>query len=320
MSQSNYNKHLERQIRRKLGKDTPIPEEFRSLLDSINQTYIQHERDRAMLERAMQISSEELRNSYGKLAIQKEIESKNEQLEQFVHSASHDLKAPLHTITSFSNLLSRELSNLDVPDTIHQYLKFILGATEGVNTLISNLLEYARVGSNSTETEDVDLNKVLAAVKRNLHSILEDNNGELLIDSLPNIKAVPHHMLQLFQNLIGNAIKFKKKEVNPVVKVSYKEEKERFVFSIADNGIGMTEKGKEKIFQAFQRLNNAKDFKGSGLGLSICKTIIEKMEGKIWVESEEGVGSTFFIAIPKNRTNLKAIIKDSNRNSTANMQ
>ena len=316
MSHTNYNKHLERQIRRKLGKDAPIPEEFRSLLEAVSETYNQQERDSAMLERAMKISSEELRNSYGKLVVQKELENKNEQLEQFVHSASHDLKAPLRTITSFSNLLSKELSNQDVPDKIHQYLQFIIEATEGVNNLVGNLLEYAKVGSNNSVEIAVDLNKVLATVKRNLHSLLADNKGELIIDSLPNITATPHHMIQLFQNLIGNAIKFKKKEVAPIVKVSCEEQKDRFVFTIADNGIGMSEKGKKKIFQAFQRLNNAKDYKGSGLGLSICKTIIETMEGEIWVESEQDVGSTFFIAVPKVRATLK---KDS-INSTASLQ
>jgi len=155
----------------------------------------------------------------------------------------------------------------------------------------------------------------LASVKRNLHSLLEDNHGELIIHSLPSIKAIPHHMLQLFQNLIGNAIKFKKKDEAPVVIVGCEDRNENFVFTIADNGIGISEKGKGKIFQAFQRLNNAKNYKGSGLGLSICKAIIEKMDGKIWVESEQGVGSTFYIALPK--IALDTVAEDSNVNSRA---
>jgi len=296
------NKLLARQIKRKLGKDFEPDENFLNLFKTISDSYDHFEKDREIIERAMEISSKELRESYGQLLIQKELERKNVELERFVSIASHDLKAPLRTINSFSNVLKKKLIDEPVYESIEEFLELIISSTERMEGLIQDLLTYSRVGNNSTEEEEVDLNQIFSTVEKNIFALLEENNATLIGDNFPKVKAIPHQMLQLFQNLIGNAIKFKRDEVNPLVKVKCNDDgKGNFQFSIEDNGIGIEQDQIQKVFEPFKRLEGGRKFKGTGLGLSICKSIVETMNGKIWLESEKGVGTTFYFLIPKNR-------------------
>lgn len=304
-----YNKLLARQLRRKLPKDFEPTDEILELLKTISLSYDHYERDRKIIERAMIVSSNELRESYGKLAVQKELERKNDNLERFVSIASHDLKAPLRTINSFSGLLKRELSKSENSNAVFEYLDLIMEAAQRMDQLILDLLAYSRVESNTTEEEEVDLQQVLELVNKNLWSLLEDNQGTLHIGRLPKLKAIPHQMLQLFQNLIGNAIKFKKEDVAPIVSVQCEEGENDFTFSVQDNGIGISEDGIKKVFEPFKRMETGRRFAGTGLGLTICKSIVNKMGGKIWIESEEGVGTTFLFSLPKINTKEKFVLK-----------
>lgn len=310
MKKDAINKLLHRQLKRKLGKDFEIPADYVELVKTISQSYDHFERDRKIIERAMEVSSEELRDYYGKLVIQKELENKNSELENFVSMASHDLKAPLRTIFSFAALLKKELAKTELTDRAKEYLDFITKGSKGMDALIQNLLEYAKAGAPSATETEVDLNQILIVARTNLNALLLENQATIHYQNLPTVRAIPHQMLQLFQNLIGNAVKFKKPNVLPIIDLKVEENDDEFVFGIEDNGIGISEAGQSKVFEAFSRLEGGKHFEGTGLGLSICKSIVEKMNGKIWLTSKLGVGTTFWFSIPKIKIEETLSIKD----------
>jgi len=309
------NRLLSRQIKRAFGKDYEPSPEMQKFFETINSSYDHFEKDRAIIERAMKISSEELRRSYEKLIIQKELERKNVELERFVAIASHDLKAPLKNIKAFSTLINKRM--MDHPDypKYEEFLEIIISNSDRMDNLIGDLLTYSRVGKKDIKEEWVDLKQVMITVNKNMRTIIDENNGFLEFNNLPTVKGIPHQMLQLFQNLVGNALKFRKKDMPPVVKVGAKEEDGEFVFYIEDNGIGMDKEDLEKVFDAFQRLENSKDYAGSGLGLSICKSIVEKSGGRIWVESQRDIGSTFLFSIPKEKVKTDIIFEIEKMNN-----
>lgn len=299
IQEKKLNKLLLRQMKRKLGKDVPINDEMMEFLSAISDSYNHYEKDRILLERSMDLSSQELRKSYGQLAIQNELKRTNDELNQFVSIASHDLKAPLRTINSFVQLLERKLkSQLD--ECSQEYMDFIKSGVHGMDELIQNLLQHAKASSNKGTVEVVNLNKTIEIAEQNLHALIKESNGQIIIDdSLPYIDAVSFQVVQLFQNIIGNGLKFKKENVDSVIRIKCNEEENHFLISIADNGIGIAMEDTSKIFEVFQRLKGASHYEGTGLGLSICKKIVENLNGKIWLESEVGVGTTFLFTIPK---------------------
>ena len=300
MKEKKFHKLLQRQIKRKLGKDTPLSKEMMELLSSISDSYDHFEKDRKLIERSLELSSKELRESYGKLAVQSELKRTNSELEQFVSIASHDLKAPLRTIKSFVQLLERKLKG-QLDENTKEYMQFIYSGVNGMEDLIQNLLQDAKASSNKGNIEPIKLDDTISIVKRNLFALIKDNDAQIVVeDELPMINSVSFQMIQLFQNIIGNGIKFKREDVNPIVRISCKEEGENFLFCISDNGIGISKEHRAKIFEVFQRLASAHKYEGTGLGLSICKKIIKNLNGKIWIESEVGVGTSFFFTIPKN--------------------
>lgn len=312
------NKLLARQLRGTFGKDSEISPELQKFSAIVNQSYNHFERDRKLLERAMEISSEEMKEMNRKLReMQIELEQKNKDLDEFVSVASHDLKAPIRTIKSFAQLLTRELNKGENLEVAKEYLAFITDSATGMNELLLSLLDYAKVSRNTSIVTEVDLNQTICAVEKNLHFLIQENDATLEYRELPTISAIPHHMIQLFQNLVGNAMKFKKKSVAPIINIDYSEDKNSFIFAIKDNGIGISEEGKTKVFKAFKRMETEEKYEGVGLGLSICKSIVEKMGGKIWVESCLGVGTTFLFSVPKVEVNAennlqKVVIADEN--------
>lgn len=301
------NKLLSRQVRRVFGKDTEPSDDLFKLLKMIDQSYAHYERDRRLIERAMEISSEELRTSYKNLADQ------NEELELFVSKVSHDLKAPIRTINSFAQLINRELSKSEHDGKIIDYLNFITNGAQSMQLLIESLLFHARLGLKLELKDKIDLNELIQTVKGNLGGLIQENNASIIVETLPIVFGISHEMLQLFQNLIGNAIKFKKADTDPLVKVRCNEKETEYIILVEDNGIGIESKDKDKVFAAFQRLNGSSDFEGSGLGLSICKKIIDNIGGRIWVESELGVGTKFIFSLPK-RANTESNIKNTKVN------
>ena len=302
MEEKKFNKLLARQIKRKLGKDAQLSPEMMKLLSSISDSYDHFERDRSLIERSMELSSQELRESYGKLAIQNELKRTNRELQQFVSIASHDLKAPLRTINSFVQLLERKLKG-KLDESSQEYMQFIKSGVQGMDELIQNLLQHAKASSNKGKVELIEIEKIITIIKRNLFASIEESNAQIIIEGeLPILMAVSFQLVQLFQNIIGNGIKFKREGVDPIVRIKCKEEETNYTFSIIDNGIGISKENTVKVFEVFNRLAGANRYEGTGLGLSICKKIIENLNGKIWIESEVGVGTTFFFTIPKEIT------------------
>jgi light-regulated signal transduction histidine kinase (bacteriophytochrome) len=168
-----------------------------------------------------------------------------------------------------------------------------------MQSLISDLLAYSRVTSYAGEFEEVDLNKVIEEVLFNLEIVIEENNAVITNETLLKISADYSQMVQVFQNIIGNALKYRSKKT-PKIHISSRKEDDKWLFSVKDNGIGIDPEYSEKIFQIFRRLHTREEYEGTGIGLAITKRIIERHGGKIWVESEPGKGSTFYFTIPKN--------------------
>jgi PAS domain S-box-containing protein len=229
-----------------------------------------------------------------------ELERSNRDLEQFANVASHDLQEPLRAVSGFIRLLQ-----LRFPDQVDaKAAEYITGACDGaerMERLILGLLAFSRVGTKGGDFVLVDLNAVLGDALRNLAASLKAAQAQVTHDSLPSLRADDTQMTQLFQNLIGNAIKFRGEEP-PQIHVGVNREPERWVFSVRDNGISIEPQYFERIFQLFQRLHTRKYYPGTGIGLAICKRIVERHGGTIWVESQPGQGSTFFFSIPEAAT------------------
>jgi light-regulated signal transduction histidine kinase (bacteriophytochrome) len=241
-----------------------------------------------------------------------DLERSNKELEQFAYVASHDLQEPLRMVSSYTQLLARRYQgqlDADADD-------FIAYAVDGANRmqrLINDLLAYSRVGTRGKPFAPTDCNSVLGQARVNLSMVIEESSALVTNDELPTVMADEGQLVQLFQNLIGNAIKFRS-EKPPYVHVSAQRIKdseipnpkseirnpksESWVFSVRDNGIGIDPQYHERIFVIFQRLHKKEEYPGTGMGLAICKRIVERHGGKIWVESEPGEGSTFYFTIP----------------------
>ncbi len=225
-----------------------------------------------------------------------ELERKNREIEQFAYIASHDLQEPLRTIGNFSKLLEQRLK--DHPDAEStEYMGYINRGAEHMSELIFDLLEYSRIGKDISKSP-IDCDKVINEILGDMSASIEESHAEILKEKLPVVNGYIY-LKSLFQNLISNAIKFRKEGMHPVITISATDMGREFLFSIKDNGIGVEKMYYEKIFTIFQRLHSREKYKGSGIGLSISKKIVELHGGKIWVESEPDNGSTFYFTIPK---------------------
>lgn len=227
----------------------------------------------------------------------RELAESNEELERFAYVASHDLQEPLRMITSFLQLLEKKYKN-QLDSKGNEYIAYAVDGAERMKKLILDLLEYSRVNTATVQKEEIDLNIILADILLTYNNLLSQTNGSITSSKLPVVFANKTQILQVFQNLIGNAFKYKGNE-DPVIKISYEEETTFFRFSISDNGIGIDPKFYNKIFIIFQRLHTREHYSGTGIGLSICKKIVEKHGGKLWVNSALGLGSTFYFTLPK---------------------
>ena len=225
-----------------------------------------------------------------------ELEKKNQELEQFVYIASHDLREPLRTTSGFVELFQKQYKG-KLDEKADTYLSHITQAADRMKMLIDDLLDYSRIGSKK-EFKQVDCNIILQDVLSDLGIVLSETGAEIKADRLPVISGYHTGIKQLFQNLITNGIKFRKKNVSPKIKIYTEIKDDVWKFSFTDNGIGIDPQYSEKIFVIFQRLHTRKEYEGSGIGLAHCKKIVELHNGKIWVESALGNGSTFYFTLP----------------------
>jgi PAS domain S-box-containing protein len=224
-----------------------------------------------------------------------ELRRSNEDLEQFAYIASHDLQEPLRMVASYTELLAqRYQGQLDA--RADKYIYYAVDGAKRMQTLIADLLAYSRVGSQGKPLAPVSADLVVANVLRTLRGQIRELEAEIDVGPLPTVLADESQLGQLFQNLIGNALKFRG-ESPPQIRVRARAEGEHWVFSVQDNGIGISMQYAERVFQMFQRLHERGRYEGSGIGLAIAKRILERHGGKIWLESELGVGTTFFFTL-----------------------
>lgn len=232
----------------------------------------------------------------------KELKRSNKDLEQFAYIASHDLKEPLRIIGNFSGLLARAYKTKLDQDAF-EYINFIEDGVKRMSNLINSLLTYSRVGRKETKFRDINLNKLIDVKLFDLSKVIEERNAEIIVDSLPTIYGEREQIGMVFYNLINNAIKFNK-QTKP--KVHIKEEKaiskDYWQFAITDNGIGIDPQYQQQIFEIFRRLHGKQEYEGTGIGLSVCQKIVFRHEGKIWLESTLGKGTTFHFTISKDLT------------------
>lgn len=237
----------------------------------------------------------ELNNRLKKRA--EELINSNVELERFAYVASHDLQEPLRMVTSFLQLFRKRYEG-KIDETADQYIHFAVDGAERMKKLIMDLLDYSRVGSNPEKNEEIDLNKMLKELKEVFYRSSEETGAVINITTMPVIKGNRTQLFQLFQNLVSNAIKYHGSEA-PKVDISYTENEDHYLFQVKDNGIGIDPAFHEKIFVIFHRLHSRSEYSGTGIGLAICRKIIELHNGKIWVESAPGKGSNFFFTIGK---------------------
>jgi len=225
-----------------------------------------------------------------------ELERKNREIEQFAYIASHDLQEPLRSISNFSNLLSEKLA--DHPDKkVLDYMGYVTGGATRMSNLIFDLLEYSRIGKDVSKSV-IDCDKLVHEILTDMTTAIKESKAEIHVSKLPVVNGYSY-LKFLFQNLLGNAIKFHKAGTHPIIHISAIDKGPKFQFLIKDNGIGIEKIYHERIFIIFQRLHSRAEYEGTGIGLSQCKKIVELHGGKIWVESEPGKGTTFIFTIPK---------------------
>ncbi len=236
---------------------------------------------------------------------QRKLENSNRELEQYAHVTSHDLKQPIRTINGFAKLLNKHLTKNNKHDErSSEMLEMILKSSDNMYRFVEDLLSYAKL----TATEDpsfhkMDLDSVLDNVLLDLKNQIDTNNVTIERNNLPTLEVVPVKINQIFQNIISNAIKFKKKEDELIVKISCEKKGRHWQLIIEDNGIGIEKKYQEKIFAPFEKLHSEKEYSGSGIGLATCKKIVDLHRGQIWVESEIDKGTKFYFTLEEGRSN-----------------
>jgi signal transduction histidine kinase len=236
------------------------------------------------------------------------LQNSNKNLREFAHIVSHDLKEPLRTISGFVTLIQKELTKQGLKDgEIEEYINYVTAGTRQMERLISDILTYSKLNVTDTHFETVSVQEIMGQVRSNLAKSIYESEAEIYVtDTLP-VRGERVMLNQLFENLISNAIKYRSTEQTPKITIGCHRELDMVRYFVKDNGIGISEKYFETIFKAFRRLHSKMEYEGTGVGLAICKKIIDIHGGDIWVESNEGEGSTFWFILPGAHTDVPAI-------------
>jgi len=242
-------------------------------------------------------AEDELRRTAERLAQQTaELERSNAELQQFAYVASHDLQEPLRMVASYTQLLARRYGDKLDADAL-EFIDYAVDGARRMQALINDLLAYSRVGTRGMELAPTDCNAVVDQVVADLGAAIEDEQAVVTHDDLPIVDGDTLQLSQLFQNLIGNAIKFHGERA-PRVAVTVERRDRDWLFAVRDNGIGIDPEYADRIFVIFQRLHSRAEYAGTGIGLAICKKIVERHGGRIWMESAPGEGTTFYFTLP----------------------
>jgi light-regulated signal transduction histidine kinase (bacteriophytochrome) len=226
-----------------------------------------------------------------------ELRRSNRELEMFAYVASHDLQEPLRMVASYTQLLQRRYQG-KLDQSADEFIHFAVDGAKRMQAFINDLLQFSRVNTKGRPFAPVDLNDVARRVRSNLKIAIEETDAAVTFDPMPTLTGDDSQLTQLFQNLVGNALKFRKKDEPPRVHVSAKCEGDDWQFAVTDNGIGIAPEYFEKIFIIFQRLHTRDEYPGTGIGLAVCKRIVERHGGRIWIESEPDKGAAFLFTIP----------------------
>ena len=252
----------------------------------------------ASLEQRVQSRTAELQQSAKELERRtRDLERSNADLTQFAYIASHDLQEPLRMVGSYMGLLDKRYGET-LDDKARVYIQYALDGAARMQRLIHDLLQYSRAGTQALEKQSVPAESLVDAALKNLEVIIRETGAQVHYETLPVVEADPTKTTQVFQNLIGNAVKFRKPDVRPDVAIHAEMDGNAWKFSVADNGIGFDRAHEDRIFEIFQRLHGSGQYDGNGIGLSICRRIIENHGGRLWADSELGVGSTFYFTLP----------------------
>ncbi|MEY4937251.1 MAG: hypothetical protein RIS64_3610 [Bacteroidota bacterium] len=254
------------------------------------------EQQKAELERQKQ---EMARQAEELSKFEEKLLASNQELENFAYAASHDLKEPLRMIGMYTQLLKRRLRG-KLDDNTEEFMFYITDGVSRMQRLLDDLLAYSRLNKQDHgDIKEVDLNDTVFIVVHNLTMAMKETSAAVLLNRLPALQASNTEMTQLFQNLIANSIKFRKKEENPIIQIMHSETAHQHTFMVIDNGIGIKKEYQERVFNLFERLHSRSEYEGSGIGLATCKKIINKLGGRIWATSTENVGTTFHFTVPK---------------------
>jgi light-regulated signal transduction histidine kinase (bacteriophytochrome) len=227
-----------------------------------------------------------------------ELKRSNEQLQQFAYVASHDLQEPLRMVASYTQLLAKRYKGRLDSDA-DEFIDYAVDGCNRMQGLIRDLLAYSRSGTSETLLSDISGENALNNALKNLRIAIEESSAVVTHDLLPTIKTDNTQLVQVLQNLVGNAIKYRSAAVPHVHVSAMKNDSKEWVFSVRDNGLGIAPQFFERIFVLFQRLHGRQEFNGTGIGLAICKKVVERLGGRIWVESQPEEGSTFYFSLPE---------------------
>ena len=236
-----------------------------------------------------------------------ELQRSNKELQSFAYITSHDLQEPLRTIASYAQLIERRYKG-KLDNDADDFIEYMVDGAKRMKSMIQGLLDYSRVGTKGNEFKEFKSKDALDYALSNLESSIVENNAEITSGPIPVIFADEDQIARVFQNLIGNALKFHRDGIKPEIHISAREKDKEYVFAVSDNGIGMEEQYSDHIFEVFKRLHSIDEYRGAGIGLAIVKRIIDRHEGRVWVESELGHGSKFYFTIPVRNKALLRII------------